>query len=95
VRVINLFNQILTDPDRSRGWKILDVTVLGVLWSGVIVIGIAMIANSVFEPLFVIWAGVTGIASARSWYLHPSGRRRPSAPPLFHSMSANGPESLR
>ncbi len=75
---VRLVNEIVDDPRRSTGWKVFDVSLLAVLWFGLVFLVFATFADRDWGPLLRLWIPLTLIASMRSWYLHP--RRRNSAP---------------
>ena len=74
--LLGLFRAIVEDPERTTFWKIFDVTLLVILWTGSVILVFATFANGDWQPLGVIWWSVTAIASVRSWYTHPYRREK-------------------
>lgn len=76
--VVGLFrtiDDIVGNPHRSRPWKIVDVTVLGVLWIlSLVSIAIWLDGNawSTWSVVVRILPLIALIATAQSWYRHPS-----------------------
>ncbi len=72
-------NMIAANPFRSRTWKILDITVLCVLWIATVVSiliwldGHSWSGWSVAVRILVL---VTLAATARSWYRSPTASKR-------------------
>jgi hypothetical protein len=78
VRPDRLIGEIIEDPRRPLVWKVADVTVLTVLWIGLVVTTVLALGDINFAPLWYFWILATSIASARAWYTHPRRRNRRS-----------------
>ena len=67
-------DDIVDNPLRSRFWKIVDVTLLGVLWIGAVVFVVMWLIGDPFSNWYFaarIWVPITLLATCRSWYRFP------------------------
>ena len=69
---------IVTDPRRSRFWKVFDVTLLSVLWLGAAVLTVLWLRSSDVSGWYValrLWVTIAVLATFRSWYRFPRPSR--------------------
>ena len=77
---VGLLREIVHDPRRSTVWKLIDVTLIVVLWAGLAVLVVLRLFHDDFDldPVLYLWIVATVVGSTRAWYLHPRQRRRRS-----------------
>lgn len=82
IRPFRTIEIIVGNPSRSRSWKVIDVTVLSVLWIATIcsiVIWLAGNAFTTWSLVVRILPVITVIATAQTWYQHPSPSKKARA----------------
>jgi hypothetical protein len=76
-------DDIVSNPDRSRMWKIIDVVFLSFLWCITVLSLLIWLDGNAWTSWSVlvrILVPITVIATARTWYQYPR-RSRSSGPP--------------
>jgi hypothetical protein len=77
--LLRTIDDIVSNPDRSRMWKVIDVVFMCFLW---FVTGLSLLiwldgnAWTSWSVLVRILVPITLIATARSWYQYPRRSRR-------------------